>query len=128
MPVKRSKTKTTGKTTQKDKLFYSIGEVAKETGAKAHAIRYWEKRVPGISPMKSPGGKRLYRQKNIEKIQALKRLLEVEGMSLDNARLALESATHQSLQTEASTSEVEELRRALREVRGELEELKKELE
>ena len=39
---------------------FSIGEVEKETGIKAHVLRYWEDVIPFIRPRKDDQGRRLY--------------------------------------------------------------------
>ena len=119
MPARRSKARP-GK--RANKLFYTIGEAAELTGAKAHSIRYWEKRIPQLSPGKSPGGKRVYREKDLRTISALRRMLEEEGRSLDDAKKGLAG------REKGGTAEVAKLKQALRDVRAELEELKKTLE
>ncbi len=34
------------------KLYYSISDVAKITGVKAHVLRYWESEFPSLKPRK----------------------------------------------------------------------------
>lgn len=47
---------------------YSIGEIEKFTGVKAHVLRYWEEVIPSIAPKKDLGGRRAYSQKNLQQI------------------------------------------------------------
>ena len=68
------------------KLYYTISEVAKITGVKAHVLRYWESEFPTLSPGKTRSGARRYRQKDIEEVLAIKRLLYEEGFKIAGAR------------------------------------------
>ncbi len=71
------------------KLYYSISEVAEQTGVKPHVLRYWEAEFPTLRPKKNRAGNRSYRQKDIDEIEAIKRLLWVEGYKIDGARRLL---------------------------------------
>jgi DNA-binding transcriptional MerR regulator len=68
------------------KLYYTISEVAKITGVKAHVLRYWESEFPTLSPGKTRSGARRYRQKDIDEVLAIKRLLYEEGFKIAGAR------------------------------------------
>jgi DNA-binding transcriptional MerR regulator len=46
-----------------DKLYYSIGEVAKAFDVNASLIRYWEQEFPIIKPKKNKKGNRYLHQK-----------------------------------------------------------------
>ena len=71
------------------KLYYRIGEVAKLTGIKPHVLRYWETEFRWMAPPKSRSKQRLYRQKDIEMVQAIKHLLYEERYTIAGARLQL---------------------------------------
>ncbi len=71
------------------KLYYSISEVADLTGVKPHVLRYWEAEFPTLRPKKNRAGNRSYRQKDIDEIQAIKRLLYEEGYKINGARRLL---------------------------------------
>ena len=45
---------------------FSIGEIEKLTGIKAHILRYWEEVVPSLSPQKDLGGRRTYSQRDVQ--------------------------------------------------------------
>ena len=53
----------------KNKLFYSIGEVSKIFDVNPSLIRFWETEFKQISPQKSKTGKRQFTKKDIEKFQ-----------------------------------------------------------
>ena len=69
-----------------DKLYYRIGEVSKLTGVKAHVLRYWETEFRWMTPPKSRSKQRLYRQRDIEFVWLLKRLLWEERYTIAGAR------------------------------------------
>ena len=65
-----------------DKLF-NIKYVAEQTGLSAHVIRIWERRYSAIKPDRSESNRRLYSQKDIEKLKLLK-LATSKGQSISH--------------------------------------------
>ena len=72
-----------------DKRYYRIGEVAKLTGVKPHVLRYWESEFRWMAPAKSRSKQRMYRQRDIEVVLLLKRLLHEERFTIAGARRKL---------------------------------------
>jgi DNA-binding transcriptional MerR regulator len=68
------------------KLYYRIGEVSRMTGVKPYVLRYWESEFRWMSPQKSRSKQRLYRPKDIETIQLIKKLLYEERYTIAGAR------------------------------------------
>ena len=68
------------------KLYYSISEVAKIAGVKAHVLRYWETEFSTLRPQKTRTGSRRYRKVDIEEVEAIKALLYEEGFKIAGAR------------------------------------------
>jgi DNA-binding transcriptional MerR regulator len=71
------------------KRYYRIGEVSRITGVKAHVLRYWESEFRWMAPAKSRSQQRLYRQRDIDVILLLKRLLHEERFTIAGARKRL---------------------------------------
>jgi DNA-binding transcriptional MerR regulator len=71
------------------KRYYRIGEVSRITGVKAHVLRYWESEFRWMAPAKSRSKQRMYRQRDIQIIQLLKRLLYEERFTIAGARRKL---------------------------------------
>lgn len=71
------------------KLYYKINEVATITRLKAHVLRYWETEFPLLNPEKDENDQRRYREKDIELILHIKRLLHEEGYTIKGARQQL---------------------------------------
>ena len=69
-----------------NKLYYKIGEVCEITGIEAHVLRYWESEFPVLHPLKNSAGQRVYRQKDIELVLRIKRLLYQDGFTIAGAK------------------------------------------
>ncbi len=72
-----------------DKRYYRIGEVSRITGVKPYVLRYWESEFRWMTPQKSRSKQRLYRQRDIEMIQLIKKLLYEQRFTLAGARMKL---------------------------------------
>ncbi len=55
---------------------FSIGYASSITGISTHAIRAWERRYRAVSPVRSPGGRRLFSQAEINRLTRLKQLID----------------------------------------------------
>ncbi|MBH1959398.1 MULTISPECIES: MerR family transcriptional regulator [Chryseobacterium group] len=72
-----------------DKLYYSIGEVAKAFNVNASLIRYWEQEFPIIKPKKNKKGNRYFTPEDLKNLQIIYHLVKEKGYTLDGARIAL---------------------------------------
>jgi DNA-binding transcriptional MerR regulator len=72
-----------------DKLYYSIGEVAKAFDVNTSLIRYWEQEFPIIKPKKNRKGNRYFTPEDIKNLQMIYHLVKEKGYTLDGARVAL---------------------------------------
>ncbi|GBU20578.1 hypothetical protein R80B4_00456 [Fibrobacteres bacterium R8-0-B4] len=68
------------------KMYYTISEACAMTGIEPHILRYWEKEFSLLRPKKNSGGKRAYKEKDIESIIKIKRMLEEEKYTLHGAK------------------------------------------
>jgi DNA-binding transcriptional MerR regulator len=83
--------------TVRTKLFHKINEVGKLTALKPYVLRYWETEFPQLSPEKDENDQRRYRQKDIDLILRIKRLLYDEKFTIAGAkqRIAAEAVPAQ---------------------------------
>lgn len=72
-----------------DKLYYSIGEVAKAFNVNTSLIRYWEQEFPIIRPKKNKKGNRYFTPEDLKNLQMIYYLVKEKGYTLDGARVAL---------------------------------------
>ncbi len=106
--------------TKISRIYYSISEVAEMTGLEAHVLRYWETEFSSLRPLKNRGGNRAYREKDIEQIFMIKKLLYHDRYTIEGARRQIAKAASSQLeQMEMSFEEVRALD-LIRSVREEL--------
>lgn len=113
-----------------DKDEFRIGEVCDIAGVKPFVLRYWETEFPELQPAKGSGGQRTYARADVELILRIKHLLYEERFTVAGAKKRLAEEASQGTVRAASVAprldsagreEVERLRRALAEVKRELE-------
>jgi DNA-binding transcriptional MerR regulator len=69
-----------------DKLYFRIGEVSGLCRLPAYVLRFWETEFPQLKPVKSSSGQRMYRQRDVENVLRIKKLLYDEGYTIAGAR------------------------------------------
>lgn len=111
------------KASTKDKLYYSISEVAKKTDVKPYVLRFWEKEFSRLKPKKNRAGNRSYQQKDIDLINQIKHLLYQEGYTIEGAKSKLKDLKHDDLG--AVVAEKMRLQNLLTEIRKEISSLLK---
>ena len=121
-----------------NKLYFSISEVAEMTSVKPHVLRYWESEFPELRPKKNRAGNRSYREKDIRTVMTIRDLLYKEGYTIAGARNRLKDRgrSEEPARAAARVEVVEppqETPKAgsaqlLREMREELQELRKRLD
>ena len=72
-----------------DKLYYSIGEVAKAFDVNTSLIRYWEQEFPIIKPKKNKKGNRYFTPEDIKNLKIIYHLVKEKGYTLDGARITV---------------------------------------
>jgi DNA-binding transcriptional MerR regulator len=108
------------------KNFYTIGEVCRLTGVKAHVLRYWETQGKLIKPQRRGSRHRLYRLSDIRLILEIKRLREEEKLSLEAMRRQLHPPPPSlpAMSPAALAALGQEVADLLRDIRDELRDLK----
>ncbi|MDF1797159.1 MAG: MerR family transcriptional regulator [Coxiellaceae bacterium] len=79
-----------------DKVYFTIGEVAKLCNLKPHVLRYWEQEFPQLSPTKRRGNRRYYQRKDVELVFMIKTLLYQQGFTIEGARQQITALRKQS--------------------------------
>jgi len=74
-----------------DKLYFRIGEVSKLCKLPAYVLRFWETEFPQLKPVKSSTGQRMFRQRDVESVLRVKKLLYEEGFTIAGARQQLKA-------------------------------------
>lgn len=71
-----------------EKLYYSIGEVARMLQVNTSLLRFWEKEFD-LEPKKNKKGNRLFTQQDIEKLKLIYHLVKERGFTLQGTRQKL---------------------------------------
>lgn len=74
------------KKTKPEKIYYSIGEVARKFGVNTSLIRFWEKEFDIIRPNKSNKGNRLFTVKDVDNFHLIYHLVKERGYTLKGAK------------------------------------------
>ncbi|MBD2841333.1 MerR family transcriptional regulator [Erythrobacter rubeus] len=77
---------------KEDGALRTIGEVSEALDIKPHVLRYWEQQFSLLKPLKRSGGRRYYREEDVEMIETINRLVNEEGYTLKGAESVLRSS------------------------------------
>ncbi|AKT36008.1 MerR family transcriptional regulator [Chondromyces crocatus] len=104
------------------KLYYRIGEVASIVGVEPHVLRYWETEFRSVRPQKSAKGQRIYSRRDVETLLKVKELLYAHRFTIAGAKRKLREGGIEPPPAEqvATQEEVQRMRDALLEIRGEV--------
>ena len=69
---------------------YTVEEVSDLSGLKPHVLRYWESEFEQLKPERTRNNVRQYRQKDLDLLLHIKRLVHERGFTLEGARKQLE--------------------------------------
>ena len=82
-----------------EKLYYSIGEVAKAFEVNASLIRFWEKEFEVLQPKKTAKGNRKFSPTDIKNIELIYHLVKERGFTLEGAKIHLKEGKIEILDT-----------------------------
>lgn len=100
-----------------EKLYYTIGEVARMLNVSTSQIRFWENEFDIIKPAKNKKGNRLFRPEDVKNLHTIYHLVKERGFTLQGARTKL-------AQNKEDTIDKAEVVRSLKKIRSFLEDLK----
>jgi len=103
-----------------EKLYYTIGEVAKMLDVSTSLVRFWEKEFDIIQPKKNKKGNRLFKPNDVRNLHTIYHLVKERGFTLQGAKTKLS-------QNKEDTIDKAEIVRSLKKIKSFLEDLKTEL-
>ena len=68
------------------KLFFSIGEVARMFKLNTSHIRFWEKQFDILKPKKNKKGNRLFTKEDVDNLHTIYHLVKERGFTLEGAK------------------------------------------
>jgi len=78
----------------KEKLYYSISEVAKWFNLTTSQLRFWEGEFDILQPRKNKKGDRLFRAEDINNLKTIYHLLRIKKQSIEGAKDYLKANRH----------------------------------
>ncbi len=103
-----------------EKLYYSIGEVAKMFNVNTSLIRYWEKEFDIIKPKKNKKGNRLFIQDDVENFHIIYHLVKERGFTLKGAKTKLKENREDTINNIEIVKSLKKIRSFLVEIKNEL--------
>lgn len=74
-----------------DKPAFKAGEVCEIAQIQPYVLRSWESEFPDLGLSKTPGGPRVYRRADVERVLRIRELVFTEGLTLAGVRRRFES-------------------------------------
>ena len=71
--------------------YLTISEVSEKLDVPSHVLRFWETKFTQLKPLKRSGGRRYYRDADIELLTRIRHLLYKDGFTIKGAQKALKS-------------------------------------
>ncbi len=102
------------------KRYYSIGEVAEMFDVSKSLIRFWESEFSLLKPHKNSKGDRRFTPQNIEQMRLIYELVKERGFTLDGAKKEIRRLRAREREKEKVIDRLKELRGFLQEVAREL--------
>lgn len=103
-----------------EKLFYSIGEVARMFNVNTSLIRYWEKEFDIIKPQKNKKGNRLFTKEDIENFHIIYHLVKERGLTLKGAKMKLKENREDTLNNFEVIKSLNDIKEVLLEIKEDL--------
>jgi len=103
-----------------EKLYYSIGEVAKIFDVNTSLIRFWEKEFDVIKPKKNKKGNRFFTKQDIDNFHLIYHLVKERGMTLQGAKKKLKENKEDTMNNFEIVKSLSEIKNLLLEIKDSL--------
>ncbi len=93
-----------------EKLYYSIGEVAKILNVNVSLVRFWEKEFDILQPKKNKKGNRMFTVKDFENLKLIYHLVKERGFTLEGAKNKLKENKEDTINNFEIVTRLKEIR------------------
>jgi DNA-binding transcriptional MerR regulator len=100
-----------------EKLYYTIGEVAKMFNVNTSLIRFWEKEFEIIKPHKNKKGNRLFTPEDIKNFHLIYHLVKDKGLTLKGAEKKIKENKEDTINNFEVVKRLEEIKETLIEIK-----------
>lgn len=104
----------------KDKLYFSIGEIADAFGVNASLVRFWDKEFDILKPKKNAKGNRMFSQEDVKNLQLIYHLVKERGFTLEGAKTHLKEGQKKTLDKYEIISKLEGIKEQLQKIKDEM--------
>ena len=104
----------------KDKLYFSIGEIAEAFNVNASLIRFWDKEFDILKPKKNAKGNRMFTQEDVKNMKLIYHLVKERGFTLEGAKTHLKDGQKKSLDKHEIISKLEKVKAELNNIKNNL--------
>lgn len=103
-----------------EKLYYSIGEVAKAFDVNTSLIRFWDKEFDILKPKKNAKGNRKFTREDIKNLSLIYHLVKERGFTLEGAKTHLKEQKKKTLSNFEIIRKLEGIKAELSKIKGQL--------
>jgi DNA-binding transcriptional MerR regulator len=103
-----------------EKLYYSIGEVAKAFDVNTSLIRFWEKEFDALKPKKNAKGNRKFTPTDIKNLELIFYLVKERGFTLEGAKMHLKENKQETLNSFEIIRKLETVKSELLKIKDQL--------
>ena len=103
-----------------EKLYYSIGEVAKAFDVNTSLIRFWEKEFDELQPKKNAKGNRKFTPADIKNLELIYHLVKERGFTLEGAKIHLKENKRQTIDNFEIIRKLESIKAELLKIKSQL--------
>ncbi|SMO62054.1 DNA-binding transcriptional regulator, MerR family [Saccharicrinis carchari] len=104
-----------------EKMYYTIGEVARMFDVKTSLIRFWEKEFDIIKPFKNKKGNRMFTPADVDNFHLIFYLVKEKGMTLKGAQKKLKDNKEDTVNNFEVIKKLKDIRVVLMELKENLE-------
>lgn len=102
---------------EKEKIYYTMGEVAEMFDVRLSLIRFWDKEFSILKPDRNKKGNRLFRPKDLETFRLIYFLIKEKGMTIEGAKQYLAKSKLEPIEKDITVVErLENIKSLLSEV------------
>ncbi|WP_346856536.1 MerR family transcriptional regulator [uncultured Draconibacterium sp.] len=100
-----------------EKIYYTIGEVAKMMDVGTPTIRYWENEFEALKPFKNKKGNRMFTPEDIETVRFIHYLVKTRGLTIKGAKKKLKENRTETIDNYEIVKRLEDIKQELIEIR-----------
>ena len=93
-----------------EKLYFSIGEVAKTLNVNVSLVRFWEKEFDILQPKKNKKGNRMFTVTDFENLKLIYHLVKERGFTLEGAKNKLKDNKEDTINNFEIVTRLKEIR------------------